>query len=344
MKILTGPFSQSHWNSTVEQFEDLSLLQTWEYGEASSRTRALRVTRVLFESEGGIVGAAQGFMRRLPVVAGGAVVINRAPLWRRDKADTPTLTAVLAALCNHYVRDGMYLRVSPAIVSGGVSEDVFHQAGFHAARCARPWVSARMDLFRPVEILREGLRKNWAASLKKAEAAGITVEFGSEEILLKRILQELEALLRAKQFQSTVTPDFLERFQQVADDHHKLWIFAAMHNGRSLGGIALARYGSVCEYLVGAVNDEGKRLNAGQLLLWSAILAAKDEGYQWLDLGGTDPNATPEGVLYFKSGLNAPTYAYIGEFEAYSPTVMNRLIRWRLERELRTSVPASNIS
>ena len=101
-----------------------------------------------------------------------------------------------------------------------------------------------------------------------------------------------------------------------------------------MGGIALARYGSVCEYLVGAVNEEGKRLNTGQLLLWSAVLTARDRGYRWFDLGGMDPEGTPEGVLYFKAGLNAEAYTYMGDFEAYSPGLINHAIRWKLERAL----------
>ena len=55
MKIVTGPFSQGEWNSIVENFADLNLLQTWEYAEASSQTRALDVSRLLFEVDGNIV-------------------------------------------------------------------------------------------------------------------------------------------------------------------------------------------------------------------------------------------------------------------------------------------------
>ena len=138
-----------------------------------------------------------------------------------------------------------------------------------------------------------------------------------------------------KQFTSPVTSKFLEAFQDLADDKHKLWSFTATHGEQPLGGIALARYGSVCEYLVGAVNDEGKRLGAGQLLLWSAVMNAKDSGYQWFDLGGMDPEGTPKGILHFKSGLSSKSYELVGDFEAFSPGLINRAIRWKLERTLR---------
>jgi lipid II:glycine glycyltransferase (peptidoglycan interpeptide bridge formation enzyme) len=336
VKILTGPYSQAEWNSAVEEFSDVSLLQTWEYAEASSSTRGLEVGRLLFEADGRIVGAAQGFTRALPFVGGGAVVFNRGPIWQRKTASAPGLAAILAELRDYWVRKkGMYLRISPAIQVGQVSEALFREAGYELAGQSHPWISARLDLSLPVETLRGSLRSNWASSLKKAEASGVAVEDGSDERSFLQIRQALEELLRVKDFESTVTPDFLKKFQELADGRHKFWSLTAALNGRSFGGIAIARYGHVCEYLVGAVNDEGKRFNIGQLLLWSAVLRAKDQGYRWFDLGGMDPEGTPKGVLYFKQGLKAEPYAYIGDFEAYSPGLINKTIRWKLERALR---------
>jgi len=335
VKIVTGPFSQSEWNSVVEGFTDLSLLQTWEYAEASSRTRALEVSRFFFEVDGNIVGAAQAFVRPIPFIRGGAVVINRGPLWQRNPANPSTLAAILAALRAYWVEhQGMYLRVSPAIKLDEIPDSLFHEAGYQSAEYSRPWVSARLDLSKARDTLRSSLRNNWAAHLRKAEAAGITVQCGFEEKLFDRIRSEFEQMIRNKGFKSTVTPAFLAAFQDIADKSHKLWSFTAEHNGLCLGGIALAPYGSACEYLVGAVNDGGKRLNAGQLLLWSAALNAKERGYRWLDLGGTDPESTPKGILHFKAGLRAESYRYIGDFEAYLPGVISRAIRWKLERTL----------
>src|SRR5437867_5332264 len=97
MKIVTGPFSQAEWNSIVENFADLSLLQTWEYAEASSRTRALDVSRLLFEVDGNIVGAAQAFVRAIPFSKGGAVVINRGPL--RSEEHTSELQSPYDLVC-----------------------------------------------------------------------------------------------------------------------------------------------------------------------------------------------------------------------------------------------------
>jgi lipid II:glycine glycyltransferase (peptidoglycan interpeptide bridge formation enzyme) len=334
--ILDGPFSQSDWNSAVSQFADLNLLQTWEYAEAASRTRGLEVHRLIFEVDGKVIGAAQGFVRTIPYIGGGAALINRGPLWQRDGASPSTLAAILSALRDYWVgRRGMYLRVAPAMRTGEVPQSLFPEAGYDSAEHSHPWISARLDLSDSTDTLRRSLRSNWSASLKKAESAGIKVEWGPEKTLLNDIRTELEQLTVRKRFASPVTSAFLGTFQDLADDRHRLWSLTARQASWPLGGIALARYGSVCEYLVGAVNDEGKRLNAGQLLLWAAVMNAKDSGYRWFDLGGMDPEATPKGILYFKSGLNAKSYELMGDFEACSPGLINKAIRWKLERALR---------
>jgi len=334
--ILDGPFSQSDWNSAISQFADLNLLQTWEYAEAASRTRALEVRRLLFKADGQVIGAAQAFVRAIPYIGGGAVLINRGPLWQCESATPSTLAAILFALREYWVSQrGMYLRIAPAMQAGEGLPSLFKEAKYDVAEYSRPWISARLDLSNSVETLRRSLRANWNAHLRKAESTGIKVDCGPEEKLLDHIRTELEQLIARKQFTSPVTSKFLGAFQDLADDKHKLWSFTATHGEQPLGGIALARYGSVCEYLVGAVNDEGKRLGAGQLLLWSAVMNAKDSGYQWFDLGGMDPEGTPKGILHFKSGLSPKSYELVGDFEAFSPGLINRAIRWKLERTLR---------
>src|SRR5262249_46525816 len=144
---------------------------------------------------------------------------------------------------------------------------------------------------------------NWKASLKKAKTAGVTVELGTQDELLNEINGEYRKLLIRNHYESPVRPAFLEMFQKLASSDHKLLCLVARFDGKSQGGILIARYGDTCEYLVGAVSTQGRELSAGQLLLWNSVIHAKEMGYRWFDLGGTDPANTPKGILYFKQGL-----------------------------------------
>jgi lipid II:glycine glycyltransferase (peptidoglycan interpeptide bridge formation enzyme) len=127
-----------------------------------------------------------------------------------------------------------------------------------------------------------------------------------------------------------VTPPFLSSLQSYLPADRKLWAITGRHGDNKLGGVLIGRYGHNCEYLVGAINDAGKGVNAGQLMLWRAICQMKEMGYHWFDLGGMDPVRTPKGILHFKTGVNGTPYALIGEIEAFNTSLLSRAVRWRV--------------
>ena len=94
-----------------------------------------------------------------------------------------------------------------------------------------------------------------------------------------------------------------------------MWVLTARLKEVKLGSILIATYGNSAEYLAGAVNEHGKQVNAGQFLLWNALCAMKNKGFEWFDLGGADPQKTPAGIMHFKQGLNGLPYQLVGEYE-----------------------------
>jgi lipid II:glycine glycyltransferase (peptidoglycan interpeptide bridge formation enzyme) len=54
-------------------------------------------------------------------------------------------------------------------------------------------------------------------------------------------------------------------------------------------------------------------MQANSVLLWQAILHARNEGCKWFDAGGLG-EATPPGIAVFKRGLNGEPYKLIGEW------------------------------
>ena len=84
--------------------------------------------------------------------------------------------------------------------------------------------------------------------------------------------------------------------------------------------------------LAGNVWDEGRRLNAGQLLLWRAVCAMKEHGIRWFDVSGLDPDLTPPGIRTFKEGLSGVPYRLAPELEALGGGPLGRLVRWRVRR------------
>jgi len=264
----------------------------------------------------------------------GLVWVNRGPLWRKNSGEgTLRLLKILQALRSYWVHGrGMYLLVAPPVYKEEIDGDAFRDYGFVPAPRPEDWVSARLDLNSPLEKLKGNLDPKWRNCLGKAERSGLQCRSGTEEPIFAYILGEYAGMLQKKRLIGTAEPELLAGLQARFSDSNKFLGFVAVRENERLGGILIARYGFTCEYLVGAVNDNGKSLNAGNYLLWQAIAFMKDLGCRWFDLGGMHPVETPAGIFHFKKGLGGQAYGFIGNVEAYRDGIINRIISRRLNR------------
>ena len=79
------------------------------------------------------------------------------------------------------------------------------------------------------------------------------------------------------------------------------------------GMLVSVTHGDTATYLIGYTNSTGRKNNANYLMLWQAIVDAKEEGVEFFDLGGLNDN-TPEGIARFKKGLQGKHYDLVGEY------------------------------
>ena len=333
IRFAVGEFGQRRWAEATAHFRDSSLLQSWEYGDARARDGRWRVERGLLTEGEQVIGAAQVMVRRLPVIGGGLAWLSRGPLWRRSGAEpAKVLCDALEVLRRHYAEDrGFYFRVAPPVLDNDPACTIFAAAGFGSTD-ALGWASAVLDLAPPETDLRAGLRQKWRNSLNKAERQGVSIECGTDDRGIVSCLDDYRALLAARDFATGVTPELLADLHSLLPEDRKLVQYRARHEGRIVGFAVMARYGEQCEYLVGNIDDAGRRAGAGQLLLWRAVCDMKARGCALFDLGGMDPERTAPGIFRFKDGLGGTPYRLAPEIEAPSSGLLNRLVRWRVTR------------
>ena len=335
MRLITKSFSQDDWNGIISEFQDLSLMQTWEYGEAKVRTGPWKVERAVFLDGDRLVGVCQAMLRVLPVLGRGLVWINRGPLWRRlqEEPEVSALAVILAELRRYWVEErGMYLLVAPRLDQGEILPSPFPPAGFAYVEPVTGWASARLDLRLPLEELRRRLHPKWRNCLKKAERLGLVVESGCDDQVFLQVMAEYQEMLEHKGFQASLTPPLIAQWQKCLGKDRKLWSVVGKQGEERLGAILIARYGDSCEYIIGAVNQAGRETNVNYLLLWQGIGQMKELGYRWFDLGGMHPQNTPAGILHFKSGLAGYPYMLVGELEAYNRGIIVKAIRRYIRR------------
>ncbi|MEO5374957.1 MAG: GNAT family N-acetyltransferase [Alphaproteobacteria bacterium] len=318
------------WTRIIEDFRDLSLLQTWEYGEARAACGPWRVERSLFVEGGRVVGAVQARVRPLPVVGGGLVWVARGPLWRRlddDDTDPRRLGDMLRLASRQWLSRRFYVRVQPPTPD---DQDV---EGFRST--ANPgWASALVDLTVSEADLRRGLHQKWRNVLNKAERSDLAVTIGSDDASFAAFLEAYGRFLGERGFATGVTPDLLRRLQDLLPEERKLTVCLARRAGEVVGSVLIARYGATAEYLAGTLADEGRRGGAGQLLLWRAMMTARAAGCRAFDLGGMDEVRTPAGIYRFKAEVGGAPYRLADEIEAFRGDPLSRLVRWRVGRAL----------
>jgi hypothetical protein len=338
MRLITKSFSQDDWTGIISDFQDLNLVQTWEYGEAKVRTGPWKVERSVFLDGDRIVGACQAMVRVLPLLGRGLVWINRGPLWRRlqEGPDVSVLSAMLVELRQCWVEErDMYLLIAPLLYREEILPSPFPPSGFAWVEPVTGWASARLDLFLPLEELRRLLHPKWRNCLKKAERLELLVESSCQDEVFQEVMAEYQKMLEQKGFQPSLTPALIAQWQKFLGMDRKLWGVIGKQGEKRLGAILIARYGNVCEYIVGAVNQAGRAANVNYLLVWQGIVHMKELGYRWFDLGGMHPQSTPPGILHFKSGLAGYPYMLVGEVEAYSGNIMVKAIRRYIRRTRR---------
>ncbi|MHB9073531.1 MAG: lipid II:glycine glycyltransferase FemX [Desulfobaccales bacterium] len=335
MRLITKPFSQNDWIGIISDFQDLNLVQTWEYGEAKVRIGPWKVERSVFKDGDRIVGICQAMVRVLPFVGRGLVWINRGPLWRRlqEEPDASLLTAMLVELRRYWVEErGMYLLIAPPLHRDEAFPALFPPSGFAWVEGANGWASARLDLSLPLKELRGLLHPKWRNCLKKAERLGLVSESGSNDQIFLQVMTYYKKMLEQKGYQSSLTPALIHQWQTFLDQDRKLWGIIGKRGEEGLGAILIARFGNTCEYIIGANNPAGRATNVNYFLLWQAIGLMKELGYRWFDLGGMHPQSTPAGIMHFKSGLAGSPYMLVGELEAYSSNIIVKAIRRYIRR------------
>ncbi len=335
VKLVSREFSKEEWLDIVSEFQNLSLMQTWEYAKGKANLSSWVVERAIFLKGDQIVGAVQALIKPIPLIGRGLVWINQGPLWRKtDNSDFSLLVDMMNEIRRHWVDDKhFYVRIAPTLYEGENLLKQFENIGYRFAGDFSRWSSARLDLSKSVEQIRKDFKNKWRGDLNASERRGANCVVGTSTELFESFISHYEPFLVKKDLSTPITPLFLRQLQSHLPSERKMWIFEGRFENESLGGLLMAGYGDSCIALAGSnPNERGRQLRSGNLVWWHAILKMKELGYKWFDVGGADPRITPKGILHFKEGLRAMPFQLVGEFECSRGKLLDRAISWYIKR------------
>lgn len=289
------------WAAKTAGLAGASLLQTPAYMQAKVMSGVWRGELHTIENADTVRGAVVALIRDLPLGLGGLAWINRGPLYgaRED------LGALVDAVAAHYTARGYYTRIAPP------SEDAVSCS--MTVTSGRGWASSRLDLTPDEAALRAGLKGSWRRFLKKGEGAGLTFSRRDDAEGFGIFLADYAGFLEHRAIATTVTPDLLQALWSLAPSP----VYLVEKDGVLLATLLTATYGDTFEFLAGNTTEEGRKLNAGQVLFWRAMLDMKENGFKTFDVGGLDPDITPGGIRRFKEGLGGVPYRLTPALEAF---------------------------
>lgn len=291
--------SGAEWDRLLARAGRSPIEQSWAYGEALEGTTA---RRGLVETDGRAIALVQVFERHIMSRLRLAQII-RGPVWLTDEPDHRALAPIKKAFG---LRGGVLLVWMPELADHPDSIAAMRNAGLR--RMTTGYSSAWVDLKKPAEDLRQALHGKWRNALHVAERSGIEVDIRQDTSDLDWLLGHYETHRKDTRYAGP-SADFVRAMIQAGPGFLML---RASVGSRPVAGILLVRHGASATYYVGWAGPEGRRVNAHNLLLWRGIVALKDRGAMWLDMGGI--NAAAPGVARFKIGVGGAFYTLSGTY------------------------------
>ena len=285
-----------------------SLQQSWAYGQAL-RQLGVEIHRALIMEGEVLLGLAQLQCRRLAFYIGLASC-SRGPVWS-PLADAPARAQALRLLkktvptrawrATVFSPEQPLAQLQPQEVQG-------------LQRVMTGYSTVVLDLQQPEQVLRAALDGKWRNRLVRAERlTGLQVHVRAS-LKEAQWLLERENLQRQQRGFHALPTEFVQAFIDSHADRQQAFVVASAVQGKhTLGAMLFLRHGSGATYHVGWANDEGRRLNVHNLLLWQSMLWLRAHGVARLDLGGVNTRALP-GISRFKLGAGGQTLTLAGTY------------------------------
>ena len=199
------------------------------------------------------------------------------------------------------------LLIGPALPDTETAATAARAAGYRPWR--RPgWGSAYLDLRQSESQLRKNLRPNWRRHLTMSQRHGLTSRIsGTPEDVAWMIDRHVENM-REKGFDKPTAALVRAIYEAAPED---FLVFQVCLDGTPVGGSAVVRFGGTAEYYIAWYAQEGRKVDAGNFLIWNAAIEMQRRGCRYFDLGGYSPGT---GYGDFKRHMNGTEYTLLGEW------------------------------
>jgi len=297
---------KSEWDALVSASPHPHLPQTYAYGEGKLAT-GWTVRRVAFYS----AGRAAAFATVLQLRRFGVTLVNRVnrgPVFLQADPSPEQIVAVHDALRRKFGRfwRGLLL-IAPTLPKTDASRALLRRAGYRL-RHEHAWQSGRIDLRQSEDALWKSFASTFRNRVRNAEKAGAAVQVANDADTFEWMIARHLENMSEKKF-SAVGGELLRAMRRASPED--VLVFQLIHNGQPVAGMSVVRFGRIAEYHIGWFGPEGRKLNAGNFLMWQVMREMKRRGVEQFDVGGLKPG---DGYTRFKQTMHPVEYELAGEW------------------------------
>ena len=277
-----------------------ALQQDWSYG-AACEALGSTVLRAEIRDAGGRIGALQLIHRPILRVLHVAVG-TRGPIWQGEISPDRTAKAMQALAKTLPLPNWRGLFVTPECPD----PTPLRATGFQ--RVMTPYATVTLNLTQTADQLRKNMHQKWRNRLVVAENSGLTIHRADarpeQYLWLLDVEEAQQTRMRYRALPTALVPAWQGSGGQVR-------VYTANDGASVVAAMLFLLHGNRATYHIGYNSDEGRRLSAHNLLLWTAIGRLPKAGIKTLDLGGLNTQESP-GVARFKLGTGGTVQTLCG--------------------------------
>lgn len=309
--ITRGDIDPALWGGCLAE-RPLPLQQHWAYGRA---LQAIGVPVELWQAqqEDTLQAFALVAKRRFFGVIEIASMM-RGPVWTRTPADEEDIALMAAFRAQARPWRWRFLAQQPELEDSPGVLAAIKKAGL--TRVMTGYSTAWLDLASDSASLRAGLDGKWRNQLGRAEDAHLTISLGGRKPHQYAWLLEKEAEQRKGRGYHGVplglVPLYADALEEGTQEQAILSV-SALSGRRKIAGALFLLHGNSATYHIGWASEEARAVHAQNRVIYEGMLALKEKGIRFLDLGGID-TASGAGIARFKLGTGARARTLVGTF------------------------------
>jgi len=299
--------TRDEWNNLFLLSKKTNISQDWDYGQFREKTTDIQARRFKIVNQNSILAVFQTFEKKIKFVPFLMIVyLNRGPLILDNSV---SFTVILKLISKKFsILKGCFFIINPfKSLRNNIISDL--KKSYFFGLKPNIYETSYIDLRQSEELLRSNLHSKWRNQLVKSEKNSITIDFDNTETHVDFILKSYEEMVRNKQFFALNSNELKVLFDIFIKNEKVFFLIAFDKDQNIIGYTIILTFLNSAVYFIGWSNNQGRKLNVSNLLLWNSIVYLKNLNYKEFDLGGYDSKNLP-GVASFKKRMGGNEELY----------------------------------